>query len=61
MGQKLFVGGLSWDTNTDGLRAAFERFGDIEDAIAITTAIRRSRGFGLTLWITLRPRPQLKR
>ena len=52
MGQKLFVGGLSWDTNTDGLRAAFERFGDIEDAIVITDRdTGRSRGFGFVTFV----------
>jgi cold-inducible RNA-binding protein len=47
MSQKLFVGGLSWDTDTQGLRGAFERFGDLEDAVVITDRdTGRSRGFG---------------
>ncbi len=47
MGRRLFVGSLSWNTDDDGLRAAFERFGTIEDAKVITDReTGRSRGFG---------------
>jgi len=47
MPRKLFVGGLSWSTTDDGLRAAFERFGDIVEAKVITDRESgRSRGFG---------------
>ncbi len=47
MPKKLFVGGLSWDTNEGGLRAAFERFGAIEEVKIITDReTGRSRGFG---------------
>jgi len=47
MGNKLFVGGLSWDTNDEGLREAFERFGDVVEAKVITDReTGRSRGFG---------------
>ena len=47
MGNKLFVGGLSWDTDDAGLRAAFERFGSIVEAKVITDRdTGRSRGFG---------------
>ena len=47
MGKKLFVGGLSWDTSDDGLRAAFEKYGDITEAKVITDRdTGRSRGFG---------------
>ena len=47
MSNKLFVGGLSWDTNDEGLRAAFERFGPINDSKVITDRdTGRSRGFG---------------
>jgi RNA recognition motif-containing protein len=44
---KLFVGGLSWNTTSDDLRAAFARFGSLLEATVImdrTTG--RSRGFG---------------
>ena len=44
---KLFVGGLSWDTNDTGLRQAFEAYGEVTDAKVITDReTGRSRGFG---------------
>ncbi len=47
MGKKLFVGSLAWATDSAGLRAAFERFGDIEEAQVISDReTGRSRGFG---------------
>ena len=47
MGNKLYVGGLSWNTDNDGLRQAFERFGDVEDVRVVTDReTGRSRGFG---------------
>lgn len=47
MSSKLFVGSLSWGTNDHGLRAAFERFGEITEAKVISDRdTGRSRGFG---------------
>jgi len=47
MSKKLFVGGLSWDTNDDSLRAAFEQFGVVDEATVIADReTGRSRGFG---------------
>ncbi len=47
MSKKLFVGGLSWDTNDMSLSAAFERFGPVVEAKVITDRdTGRSRGFG---------------
>jgi RNA recognition motif-containing protein len=44
---KLFVGGLSWDTTTEGLRTAFVKFGAIIEATVIPDRdTGRSRGFG---------------
>jgi len=44
---KIYVGSLSWNTNEDGLRQAFESFGEIEFARLITDReTGRSRGFG---------------
>lgn len=44
---KLFVGGLSYDTNNASLRAAFEKFGEVSEAVVITDRDSgRSRGFG---------------
>ena len=47
MGKKLYVGGLAWATTDDGLRTAFEKFGEVTDAKVITDRdTGRSRGFG---------------
>jgi len=47
MSKKLFAGGLSWSTNDEGLRQAFEQFGEIVEAKVITDRDSgRSRGFG---------------
>ena len=47
MGNKVFVGGLSWNTDDEGLRQAFSKFGNIDDARVITDRdTGRSRGFG---------------
>lgn len=47
MSKRLFVGGLSWNTDEAELRTAFERFGEIEDVKVITDReTGRSRGFG---------------
>ncbi|HEV8584891.1 MAG TPA: RNA-binding protein [Methylomirabilota bacterium] len=47
MSVKLFVGGLSFSTSTDGLRAAFARFGEVVSAAVMTDReTGRSRGFG---------------
>ena len=44
---KLFVGGLSWGTDDNGLKSAFEEFGPISNARVITDRdTGRSRGFG---------------
>ena len=47
MATKVFVGGLSWDTNDEGLRNAFAGFGEVVEAKVITDRdTGRSRGFG---------------
>lgn len=52
MAKKLFVGGLSWGTTEDGLREAFESFGDISEAKVITDReTGRSRGFGFVTFV----------
>jgi hypothetical protein len=44
---RVYVGGLSWDTTDEGLRAAFARFGVIlESAVVADRDTGRSRGFG---------------
>jgi RNA recognition motif-containing protein len=47
MGNKLFVGSLSWSTTDEGLLQAFESFGEVTEAKVITDReTGRSRGFG---------------
>ncbi len=44
---KLFVGGLAWATDDASLRAAFQSFGNVVDAVVIKDReTGRSRGFG---------------
>ncbi len=47
MSNKLFVGGLAWATTDDGLRNAFEQYGEVTDAkVILDRDTGRSRGFG---------------
>lgn len=47
MSKKLFVGSMAWATNDQSLRDAFERFGEVTDAVVINDReTGRSRGFG---------------
>ncbi len=47
MSKKLFVGGLSWGTTDDGLRQAFQQYGEISEAkVIMDRETGRSRGFG---------------
>jgi cold-inducible RNA-binding protein len=47
MSVRLFVGGLSFSTSTEGLRDAFARFGPVQSAAVMTDReTGRSRGFG---------------
>ena len=44
---KLFIGGLSFDTTDDKLRAFFKKYGAVSDAVVMRDpSTRRSRGFG---------------
>lgn len=44
---KLYVGNLSWGTNTETLRHVFSEFGNVVDAIVMSDReTGRSRGFG---------------
>jgi len=53
MSNKLFVGGLSWNTTSDGLRDAFASFGDVKEAKVVTDReTGRSRGFGFVTFET---------
>jgi len=47
MSNKLFVGGLSWDTKEDSLKALFEQAGKVLEAKIITDKFSgKSKGFG---------------
>jgi len=51
MGNRLFVGGLSWGTDDRGLISAFEQFGNIVDSKVITDReTGKSRGFGFVTY-----------
>ncbi|KAK3178883.1 hypothetical protein OEA41_001020 [Lepraria neglecta] len=44
---KLFIGGLAWHTDDAALRAKFEEFGQVEEAVVVKDRdTGRSRGFG---------------
>lgn len=44
---KLFVGGLSWDTQSDSLQRYFARYGEVIDCVVMkNNETGRSRGFG---------------
>ncbi|XP_059663439.1 heterogeneous nuclear ribonucleoprotein 1-like [Cornus florida] len=48
---KLFIGGISWDTNEDRLREYFQNFGEVVEAVIMkdrTTG--RARGFGFVVF-----------
>jgi|JI102314A2RNA_FD_contig_111_454068_length_820_multi_5_in_0_out_0_1 hypothetical protein len=48
---KLFVGGLSWDTEGEQLKAAFSRFGPLREATVVADRdTGRSRGFGFVTY-----------
>ncbi|MEZ4240134.1 MAG: RNA-binding protein [Myxococcota bacterium] len=47
MGNKLFVGGLSWDTSDDSLQQTFSGYGEVTEAkVIMDRETGRSRGFG---------------
>ncbi|NLC59492.1 MAG: RNA-binding protein [Armatimonadetes bacterium] len=47
MAKRIFVGGLSYNTTSEGLREAFEAIGPVVDAEIVTDReTGRSRGFG---------------
>ena len=35
---RLFIGGISWDTTAEGLKAYFENFGEVSDCMLAITA-----------------------
>jgi len=50
---KVFVGGLSRETTTNGLRVYFERFGDISDCVVMKDrSTGAPRGFGFVTYVS---------
>ncbi|KAM7262466.1 hypothetical protein ACFE04_000149 [Oxalis oulophora] len=48
---KLFIGGISWDTNEDRLRDYFQNFGEVVEAVIMKDrATGRARGFGFVVF-----------
>ncbi|XVE87660.1 hypothetical protein DITRI_Ditri19aG0005900 [Diplodiscus trichospermus] len=48
---KLFIGGISWDTNEDRLREYFQNFGKVVEAVIMKDrATGRARGFGFVVF-----------
>jgi RNA-binding protein Musashi len=48
---KLFIGGISWDTNEERLKDYFQSFGEVVEAVIMkdrTTG--RARGFGFVVF-----------
>ena len=53
MGKKLFVGGLPWSVDDEGLKEAFAPFGTVAEAKVINDReTGRSRGFGFVTYST---------
>ena len=53
MGNKIYVGNISWDANSDDLRNLFSEAGDVTDAVILTDRdTGRSRGFGFVTMAT---------
>ncbi|CAL4885435.1 unnamed protein product [Urochloa decumbens] len=48
---KVFVGGLAWETPSEGLRRHFEAYGEILEAVVITDReTGRSKGYGFVIF-----------
>lgn len=48
---KLFIGGISWDTNEDSLREHFSKFGAVVEAVIMRDrSTGRARGFGFVVF-----------
>lgn len=51
LGNKLFIGGISWDTSEERLREYFESYGAVEEAVIMRDrATGRCRGFGFVVF-----------
>jgi RNA-binding protein Musashi len=48
---KMFIGGLSWQTTSEGLREHFGKFGEINECMVMKDPVtKRSRGFGFVIY-----------
>ncbi|KAK1403148.1 Heterogeneous nuclear ribonucleoprotein 1 [Heracleum sosnowskyi] len=48
---KLFIGGISWDTNEESLKEYFQTFGEVIEAVIMKDrATGRARGFGFVVF-----------
>jgi len=48
---KMFIGGLHSQTSSDSLRAYFEKYGEVKEAVVMRdTVTKRSRGFGFIVF-----------
>lgn len=48
---KMFIGGLSWQTTSEGLREHFGKFGEITECMVMKDPLtKRSRGFGFVIY-----------
>ena len=53
MGNKLFIGNLSWNVDDEMLRETFSAIGTVEEAVVIKDRIKnRSKGFGFVTMST---------
>jgi RNA recognition motif-containing protein len=51
MSKRLFIGGLSWNTDDAALHTAFARFGEVAEAqVVLDRETSRSRGFGFVTY-----------
>ena len=59
MGNKLFVGSLSWDTTGAALEEAFKAYGEVEEAIIVKDRDSgQSRGFGFVTMANRKDAPK---
>ncbi|KAL5990388.1 hypothetical protein ACLOJK_011288 [Asimina triloba] len=48
---KLFIGGISWDTSEENLKAYFQNYGDVSQAVIMRDKVSgRPRGFGFVVF-----------
>lgn len=49
---KLFIGGISWDTDEDRLKEYFSGYGEVSEAVIMRDRLTgRARGFGFVVFV----------